>query len=63
MLLKIHFCDPRLTACAAGADTGDKLTFAQLHRLPDSERDYVMGLHFNTCVHRVQVLAARLHCA
>ena len=30
------------------ADTGDRLSFAQLHRMPDAERDYVMGLHFNT---------------
>jgi hypothetical protein len=43
---------------AAFADTGDKLTFAQLHRLPESERDYVMGLHFNTCV---LLLWARYH--
>ena len=44
----------------AAADTGDKLTFAQLHRLPDAERDYVMGLHFNTHVNakrHPQVLA------
>ena len=36
----------RGAACCA--DTGDRLSFAQLHRMPDAERDYVMGLHFNT---------------
>ena len=30
--------------------TGDVLTFARLRRLPEAERDYVMGLHFNTHV-------------
>eukprot|EP01049_Picozoa_sp_SAG25_P025222 SAG25_NODE_11845_length_293_cov_1.855670_1_plen_37_part_10 len=25
--------------------TGDVLTFARLRRLPEAERDYVMGLH------------------
>ena len=60
----VHSAAVRVQICAAAsqsrelietwrihafADTGDRLTFAQVHRLPDSERDYVMGLHFNTC--------------